>query len=95
MPTQGHGGVNDAEALAKFQWLARLGRIVITSHAYRRMVERGATDLDVQRALQTAMAALRQADRGNWRVEGGVDTHGDDLTLICDLDDDVVVVTVF
>lgn len=87
--------MNDAEALAKIQWLARLGRIAITSHAYRRMDERGAADLDVHRALRTATAAIRQVHRGNWRVEGGVDQHGDDLTLICDLEDDVVVVTVF
>lgn len=87
--------MNDAKALAEIQRLAWLGRIEFTWHAYRRMDERNASDLDVRRALRTATAAIRQAARGNWRVEGGVDTYGNELTLICDLDDNVIVVTVF
>jgi hypothetical protein len=87
--------VNDAKALGEIQWLARLDRIVITPHAGRRMDERGATEADVWNALVTATAAFRQADRDNWRVEGGVDIGGDDLTLICDIEDDVIVVTLF
>jgi hypothetical protein len=51
--------VNDAKALAEIQRLARLGRIHITTHAYRRMDERDASDADVYRALRTATAALR------------------------------------
>ena len=77
MPTPGQGDGNDAEALAEIQRLARFGRIIITPHARRRMDERDATDLDVRRALRTATAAVRQADRGTWRVEGGVDACGD------------------
>lgn len=95
MPTQGQGGVNDAEALAEIRRLARLARVVITPHARKRMIERFATEQDVYKALRTATAAVRQEERGNWRVAGGVDLDGDDLTLICDLDNDVVVVTVF
>lgn len=59
------------------------------------MDERDATDLDVRRALRTATTAFRQVDRDNWRVQGGVDTRGDDLTLICDLEAEVIVVTLF
>lgn len=87
--------MNDAKALGEIQWLARLDRIVITSHARRRREERGATEADVRNALLTATAAFRQADRDNWRVEGGVDIDGDDLTLICDIEADVIVVTLF
>jgi len=87
--------VNDARALAEIQRLARLGRIVITRHANQRMNDRGATEPDVRNALLTATAAIRQADRDNWRVEGGVDTDGDDLTLVCDIGVDVIVVTLF
>jgi hypothetical protein len=95
MSTNGQSHVNDAKALAEIQRLARLGRIVFAPHARRRMKERGATELDARRALLTATAALRQADRGNWRVVGGADIEGEALTLICDLEADVIVVTVF
>lgn len=87
--------MNDARALAEIQRLCRLDRIVITRHANQRMNNRGASELDVRKALLTATAAIRQADRDNWRVEGGVDTDGDDLTLICDIGVDVIVVTLF
>lgn len=59
------------------------------------MNDRGATEPDVRRALLTATAAIRQADRDNWRVEGGTDTDDDDLTLVCDIRADVIVVTLF
>lgn len=95
MSTNGQSHVNDAKALAEIQRLARLGRIVYTPHARRRMKERGATELDVRHALRIATAARYQADRRNWRVEGGVDTEGDELMLICDLEADVIVVTLF
>jgi len=95
MSTNGQSHVNDAKALAEIQRLARLGRIVITPHAGLRMKERRATDLDVRMALLTATDALHQTGRSNWRLEGGVDTDGDELTLICDLGADVIVVTLF
>jgi hypothetical protein len=95
MSTNGQSHVNDAKALAEIQRLAQLEQIVITPHARRQMKERGATDADVRSALLTARAALRQDDRDNWRVEGGVDTDGDDLTLVCALVADVIVVTLF
>lgn len=104
MSIEGHGdandandanGANDAKALGEIQWLARRGRIMVTPHAYQRMNERGVSDADIRRALRTAKAALRQAGRNNWRVEGGVDADGDDLTLICDIEAYVIVVTVF
>jgi len=95
MSANGHGHVNDAKALAEIQRLGRLGRVIINPHANRRMEERRVTDPDIYRAMLTATAALWQADHGNWRVEGGVDTDGDELTVICDIEADVVVVTVF
>jgi hypothetical protein len=42
-----------------------------------------------------ATAAIRQSERGNWRIEGGTDNDGDDLTAIVDLEADVIVVTLF
>jgi hypothetical protein len=32
-------------------------------------------------------------DRGGWRVEGGHDRDGDDLTVIVDIEADVIVIT--
>lgn len=84
--------MNDARILAEIQ---RIDRIVITRHANQRMNDRGATEPDIRKALLTATAAIRQAGRGNWRVEGGVDTDGDDLTLVCDIGVDVIVMTLF
>jgi hypothetical protein len=88
-------GQNDEKVLDEIRALARLDRILLTSHAMRRMDERGATEVDVRMALLTSSAALRQADRPGWRIEGGVDSDGDALTMICDLGADVLVVTLF
>jgi len=95
MSTLWHGDLSDAATLAKLKRLARLDRIVITAHANQRMGERGTCLPGVRRALLTATTAFRQADRDNWRVEGGVDNDGDALKLICDIEADVIVVTLF
>jgi hypothetical protein len=85
----------DLAVLAEVQRLARLDRIVVTGHARKRMADRGAVKEDLRNALLTATAAIRQPDRGNWRIEGGADHDGDDLTVIVDLEADVIVVTLF
>jgi hypothetical protein len=90
-----HGDADDAEALAEIRRLARRDRIVMTAHARQRMFERGATPRDIRKALLTATTAIYQDDRNNWRLDGGVDTDGDDLMVICDLEADVIVVTLF
>ncbi len=81
----------DATVLVEVQ---RLDRIVITGHA-RKRIDRGATRDDLRSALVTATLAIRQPDRGNWRIEGGADNEGDDLTVIIDLEAEVIVVTLF
>jgi len=74
--------------------LSSQGRIALTDHAIRRMRERRAGLVDVRRALTSATAAMTQ-DRGGWRVEGGRDRDGDDLTVIVDIEADVIVITLF
>ena len=59
------------------------------------MNERGARPSDVRNALLTATSAVWQADRQNWRVDGGVDRVGDELTAVVDIWADLVVVTIF
>ncbi len=59
------------------------------------MPERGATYEDVKRALISAATATWQDDRGNWKVDGGVDLEGDELTAVVDVQADVIVITLF
>ncbi len=84
-----------SDALAEIKRLVELERVLYTQHARERMVERGATARDVRCALRSAKLAKWQADRENWRVGGGVDLDGDELTVVVDLLADVIVVTLF
>lgn len=83
-----------AEALADIRGYAAAHRIRLTGHASLRMQQRGADFGDVRSALLTATTCAVQAN-GAWRVEGGVDRDGDELTVIAALEAGVVVITVF
>lgn len=85
----------DAQALAEIKRLVALNRVLYTHHAQIRMIERGARRRDVEHALLGSTSATEQHDRGSWRLTGGVDFDGDDLTVIVALEADVVVVTLF
>jgi hypothetical protein len=87
--------VSDARPLGEIHRLARLNRISYTAHALRRMDQRGAELADVRAALISSTAAVHQEERGTWRVDGGRDRDGDDLTVIVDIEADLVVVTIF
>lgn len=63
-------------------------------HSYDRMAERGATEDDVLRALATATGADLQ-DNGRHKCTGGVDLDGDDMTVIVELQSDVIIITLF
>jgi len=39
--------------------------------------------------------SIYQTDRGNWRVTGGVDSDNDELTVVVDVEPDIIVVTLF
>jgi hypothetical protein len=64
-------------------------------HVSQRLSERGATRKCVCKALQTAKTATFQADNNRWRLDGGVDSDGDELTLIVEVKNGVLVVTLF
>lgn len=87
--------MSDARALEEIKRLVALGHVVFTRHARQRMDERGARATDVCNALSTATSATLQTDRDNWRVDGGVDHEGDGMTVIVDIEADVIVVTLF
>jgi hypothetical protein len=86
--------VSDSKALAEIQTLAARNFIRYSSHARKRMSQRGATAADVRKALLTATAADWQVDHQTWHVTGGTDTDGDDLTCNVAIEADVVVVTI-
>lgn len=43
----------------------------------------------------TSTAAHYQREKDRWRLDGGVDTDGDELTMIVAFDSGLVVITVF
>ena len=83
------------QALVEIQRLVGLGRVVYTFHAQQRMSQRSATTDDVRSALTSATSATHQPENDRWCVAGGCDLDGDDLTIIVDLQADVVVITLF
>jgi len=83
-----------AEALGAIRGLAGAYRVVISSHAYQRMNQRGATFQDVHHALVHAQCCVWQAQKGTWKVESA-DLDGDALTLAVVIQDGVIVVTLF
>ncbi|HWO22455.1 MAG TPA: DUF4258 domain-containing protein [Kofleriaceae bacterium] len=87
--------MNATEALAEIQLLAGRRWIRYTGHAFTRMDKRGASRDDVRNALLTATSARWQADEGTWKVDGGHDREGDELTVAVSIEADVVVVTLF
>ncbi|MCX5744645.1 MAG: DUF4258 domain-containing protein [Proteobacteria bacterium] len=87
--------MSDATVLDEIRRLVRRGSIVLTRHARDRLAERGASVRDLVAALLGATQASWQVDRANWRVSGGRDLDGDEMTVIVDLVADVIVVTIF
>jgi pentatricopeptide repeat protein len=85
--------VTAPEALRDIRGYALAGRIEVTSHALRRMRERGVLWGDLRHALADATACNSEpGDR--WRVKG-TDLEGDVLTVVVALENRVVVVTLF
>lgn len=80
------------EALTAVRGYAAAGRFVLSGHARQRMSERNVTFRDVRHALTNARSCSAEGER--WRVKGP-DWDGDDLVLVCVLEDGVIVVTVF
>jgi len=88
--------VTDDEALAEIKRIARvIRRIQPNLHALQRMQERGAVLADVQSALLTATRASWQQEHSSWRVTGGSDLDGDDLTVAVEFTGELLVRTMF
>ena len=81
-------------ALLEIRGLAKANRFNFEPHALARMEERGAQVRDVQFALCNATECRCQPENGRWKVDGA-DLDGDALTLVVEIDDGLLVVTVF
>ena len=71
-----------AAALALAKECAAAGMVRFIGHAVQRMSERGATARDVLHALQTATRARPSDKPGRWRLQGGDDLDGEELTVV-------------
>ena len=70
------------------------GEFLLSVHAAYRMRLRSVTAADIRACGRTARSCFYQSGRGTWRVEGE-DLGGEMLTVICGIDTEVVVVTIF
>ncbi len=68
------------------------GRYVLTIHARLRMAERSVYDFDIRECGLNGKISV-QTD-GKFKIQG-FDQDGDDLTLICIDNGDVLIVTLF
>ena len=83
----------EAQALDDVHGYAAANRVRFSRHAWQRMDERGATEVDVLHALKTAASCVAQAN-GRWKVPSK-DREGDDLVAVVAIEDGVLVVTLF
>jgi hypothetical protein len=86
--------VTPAEALEQAHRAGATGQFFVSTHARERQGERTVHFADIREALRTATLARLQ-DNERWRLDGGQDLDGDDLTLIVVFEQGVIVVTVF
>lgn len=84
-----------AEAVAEARRAGTTRRFVVSLHARQRQGPRSVQLGDIAAALASATSASYQADRDTWRIDGGLDLDGDELTVIVAFEDGVVVVTVY
>lgn len=70
------------------------GNFLLSVHAASRMMQRSVTKADIQNCGRTANKFNYQPGSGTYRIQGQ-DLDGDSLTVICGIDDAVVIVTVF
>ncbi|HLB59709.1 MAG TPA: DUF4258 domain-containing protein [Bdellovibrionota bacterium] len=72
----------------------RDGRFILTIHALERMQKRSVSKEDIKEVGKTATTISYQEDKGTYRIKGK-DLDGEELTVICGIDQGVVIVTFF
>ncbi|MBA3841196.1 MAG: hypothetical protein H0X39_00995 [Actinobacteria bacterium] len=81
--------------LDQIKRMAARGDVVVSVHAIERMRDRKVKGRDLFSAIASATNAAYQAERDNWKVTGGIDADGDDLTLIVAIKANLIIVTIF
>ena len=82
------------EAVRLIRSLAKLERVRFSSHAEDEADRLGVAFVDVVFALAHAGGCVWQPDRDTWKVKGA-DRFGVTLVVIVEIQDDLIVVTVF
>jgi hypothetical protein len=72
----------------------RTGQFRLTRHARERMFQRSMTRRDIMRALATA-TTLTRLTKTKWRVDGGVDLDGEQLSVLLAFQEPKRIVTIF
>jgi hypothetical protein len=72
----------------------KAGEFFLSIHAAGRMRQRSVTVADIRACGRTAKSCLYQIQSGTWRIEGE-DLDGEMLTVVCGIEDSVVIVTIF
>ena len=80
--------MNPSRALRRIRELARAGRVRFTEYSALRMLQRQVSAAEVFRVLTTAHRCYGQPN-GRWRLDG------EELTVVVELTDDAIVVTLF
>jgi hypothetical protein len=80
--------VNPSRARRRIRELARAGRVRFTEYSALRMLQRQVSAAEVFRLLTTVHRCYSQPN-GRWRV------GGEELTVVVELTDDAIVVTLF
>ncbi len=86
------------EVLAHVAGAARVRQVIVVDHAWERMKQRRLVLNDLFSALKTATDATFDPTRGyqgRWLISNGTALDGDPLDVAVELDDGVVVVTVW
>ena len=82
------------DILEEIKAAAARNNVSPSKHAKGRMRERGARAEDVLSAILTAKVAT-QGDNGCWKLSGGVDGDGDELSVVVNVEcDPMRVVTI-
>jgi hypothetical protein len=80
------------EALECAQQLFQAGHYIVSWHARKQMRERNATERDLRHAVLYA-TGCRAGHSGRWMIEG-TDRDGDSLTVVAEIHENLVIITV-
>lgn len=78
----------------KIKRMLAQGHFALSLHAAERSAERMISESDIMECGASAKKVVFQEDKGTWKVNGS-DLDGDDLTVVCKLKGDLLIVTMY